>query len=344
MKKFNWGIMGCSTIASSFVEGLRSLPEADIVAVGSRDLNRADSFSKINNIPKAYGSYEELAKDEGIDIVYISTTNNLHKENIILCLNNGKHVLCEKPLTMNYSQSKEVIDLARKKNLFLMEAIWTRFLPSFVKLREILKEGVIGNVKMIQADFGFTNSWGAERRLLNKNLGGGTLMDNGIYLISLPSMVFGKQPDKIESTAHIGDTGVDEYSSYLFSYDSGEMATLSSAIRLSTPQDAVIVGTSGYIDLPEFWHGTKLIINLSNQKPQIVDLPFESTGYNYEAREVMDCIEAGKTESEIMPLQESLDMVQTMGKIRSLWGNVVDEELAQLGSLVQNYSRKEDLP
>lgn len=319
MKKFNWGIMGCSTIAPVFVEGLRSLSDANIVAVGSRDLNRAEVFSRNNKISKHYGSYEELVKDKEIDIIYISTTNDLHKDNILLALNNGKHVLCEKPLTMDYEQSKEVIDLARKKNLFLMEAIWTRFLPIFVKLRELLREKIIGDVKMIRADFGFTNSWGVERRLLNKSLGGGTLMDNGIYPISLPSMIFGKRPDRIESVAHIGKTGVDEYASYLFSYNGGEIAALSSAVRLSTPQDAVLVGTKGYIELPEFWHGTRLILNLNEKKPQIIDLPFESTGYNYEAREVMDCIRGRETESKIMSLKESLEIAKTMEKIRSLW-------------------------
>ena len=320
MKKFNWGILGCSTIASSFIEGLKDLPEANVVAVGSRDLDRAKAFAKDNSIPKYYGSYEELAKDKEIDIIYISTTNDLHKDNILLCLNNGKHVLCEKPLTLNYKQAKEVIDLAKKKNLFLMEGIWTRFLPTFVKLRELLDEKIIGDVKMIRADFGFTNSWGIERRLLNKKLGGGTLMDNGIYPISLPSMIFGKQPDEIKTTTHIGKTGVDEYSCYLLSYNTGEVATLSSTIRLSTPQDAVIIGTKGYIYLPEFWHGKKLIINLNNKKSKVINLPFKSAGYNYEAKEVMECIKRGEKESKIIPLKESLEIAKTMEKIRSQWG------------------------
>ncbi len=319
MKLFNWGILGCSTIAPSFIMGLNYLKEAKVLAVGSRNLERAKQFAKKNKILRYYGSYEELVKNKDIDIIYISTTNDLHKENIILCLNNGKHVLCEKPLTLNYKDTQEVINLAKRKNLFLMEALWTIFLPSFVKLKSILKNKLIGDIKFIRADFGFTNSWGIERRLLNKNLGGGTLMDNGIYPISLASMVFRKQPNQIETVTYIGKTGVDEMSSYLFYYDSGEIANLSSAIKLFTPQNALLVGTKGHIFLPDFWHGNKIIINLNNNKSRIINLPFKSTGYNYEAQEVMDCLKDGKKESEILPLNETLKLAKTMEQIRYKW-------------------------
>ncbi|NCN87150.1 Gfo/Idh/MocA family oxidoreductase [archaeon] len=313
---FNWGFVGCSTILPSFIEGLKTLSNANCYAVASRNLNRAKEFSDKYKISKHYGSYEELVKDKEVDIVYISTTNDLHKENVLLCLNAGKHVLCEKPLTLSYDDTKELVDLAREKNLFFMEGLWTMFLPTFVKLRELIEQKIIGEVKMIRADFGFTNDWGIERRLLNKQLGGGTLMDNGIYPISLPLFIFGIQPDTIQTFCKIGETGVDEYSCYLLSYNSGEVATLSSSIRLSTPQDAIIIGTKGYIVLPDFWHGNKLILYLDNKEKETFNLIYESTGYNYEAKEVMDCIESGKKESEIMNLNKTLEIAKLMNNIR----------------------------
>lgn len=228
--------------------------------------------------------------------------------------------MCEKPFTLNAKEMEEVIHCAKNTKLFLMEAMWTRFLPALVKVRELLRSHVIGEIRQVKADFGFRGEWNPQNRLLNPQLGGGALLDVGIYSASFASMVFGVQPSRISSISYLGETGVDEQYMALFGYPGGKMAALSGAVRTETPHDAWILGTEGYIKIPDFWHAQSVILGLNGMETENFDLPYLGTGYNYEAAEAMSCLRQGKLESDVMPLQESLDIMKTLDQIRAQWG------------------------
>ena len=318
--KIRWGILGTGNIAKQFAQGLTVLPDAELLAVGSRADKTAKKFAKKFNIGRAYPSYEQLANDKEIDVIYISTPHTLHMENTILALNAGRAVLCEKPFAINADQTMKMIDLARKKKLFLMEAMWTRFLPLMSKVRQLLDEEIIGRPEYVQADFGYTCEWNPKHRVLNPDLGGGALLDVGVYCISFASMVFKSEPTSIKSNAHIGKTGVDEQSSMTLSYNDSQTAELECAINKDTPWQALIRGTKGTIKIHRpFWKATAANISIAGKEQQLLEIPLEGNGYNYQVSEVMDCLRAGKTESDIMPLDETLSIMKTMDKIRAQW-------------------------
>lgn len=316
----NWGIMGPGRIAHKFVQALKTIDNAKITAVGSRDKSRAEAFSKQYGIAKSYGSYEELAADPDTDIIYVATPHPFHRDCVKLCLNGGKAVLCEKPFTMNARDTRELVELAREKKLFLMEAMWTRFFPVIKKVRQWLNEGAIGDLQMFRAEFGFGGEHDPKDRLLNPELGGGALLDLGIYPVSFASMIFGRQPETIHSIACIGPTGVDEQCTMIFGYDNGKMASLSVSFRTYLSNEAWIFGTHGNIHIaPEFHRASKAVLIKPNGEEEIFESPYESTGYQFEALEAMDCIRNGRTESEIMPLDESIAVMETLDKMRDQW-------------------------
>jgi predicted dehydrogenase len=315
MRKYKWGILAPGTIANKFAEGLKAIPNAVLYAVGSRDMGRAKTFAEKHGFEKTYGSYRELAEDPNVDIIYVATPHPQHEEAAILCIENGKAVICEKPFAVNAAQVERMIQCARKKNIFLMEAMWTRFLPTVCKARELIKNGAIGNVRLVNADFGFRTDIKEESRLFALAYAGGSLLDVGIYNLSMCSMIYGEQPERIQAHMVKGSTGADEETSLLLSYKGGQSAQLYSAIRLNTMHEAMIIGENGRIELPDYWHGKKLkLINKDGVKE--FDLPFEASGYQFEALEVMRCLEEGKKESSVMPLEESLAIVKTMDRIR----------------------------
>ena len=320
-KIIKWGILGPGRIANSFAKGLKSLPDASIVAVGSRSKERADTFAREYGIAKSYGSYQELANYPEVDIIYIATPHPNHKESALLCLKAGKAVICEKPFTVNAAESEELIKFAREQKLFLTEAMWTRYLPASIKVRELLSAGIIGDIKIVKADSGFICGWDTKSRLLNPELGGGALLDIGVYPISYASMIFNAaEPIKIVSIANIGVTGVDEDFSTIIGYEGGKLSVVSGAIRTTLSNDAWIFGKKGRIHIPDFWHAKSVTLYLEDIGEEIFELPYESTGYNYEAAYAMRCLREGKLESDIMPLEESLQIVKTMDTIRTQWG------------------------
>jgi dihydrodiol dehydrogenase / D-xylose 1-dehydrogenase (NADP) len=256
LKEIKWGIMGTGTIANNFVLGLGFIENAKLYAVASRSIEKAEEFGKKYNASKAYGSYEEMARDKDIDVIYIATPNSQHKANIILCLNNDKAVLCEKPLTINAAEAEEVIKLAKVKKLFLMEGMWSRFFPVMDKVRELLQEGAIGEIRMVNADFGFRREGPREDRKYSLVRAGGALLDVGVYPISFASMIFGEMPNSIKGITHICDTGVDVQSSMLLGYGEDKMAVLSCSINTPTPKEARIIGNKGSILIPDFSRAT----------------------------------------------------------------------------------------
>ena len=310
-----WGILGPGIISTKFANGLQSVPDAKITAVGSRDKERAETFAQEFKVPRAYGSYEEMAADPDVDVVYIGTPHSFHKEHTILCLDAGKHVLCEKPFAINAVEAREMIQAALRNNRFLMEAMWTRFLPAIVKTRELIKAGAIGDVRMIQADFGYRTEVDATSRLFDLALGGGALLDVGIYPLSLAHMILGT-PDHITSMASFGTTGVDEQTAFILGYDRGAMAVLSAAIRTTTQQEAFIMGTKGYIKIHAPWWVPDTLTLKAGFGEGDLSIPYSGNGYNYQAEEVGRCIRENLPESMTLRLSESLTIMRIMDHIR----------------------------
>jgi predicted dehydrogenase len=319
-KTIRWGILGTGAIAHKFATGLNDLDHIELLAVGSRTQASADKFADEFKIERRYSSYEALARDPDVDAIYISTPHPFHKENTLLCLSSGKAVLCEKPFAINAKEALEMISFAKEKKVFLMEAMWTRFLPHMVKVRELLDKDTIGEVRMLEADFGFRTDVNPEGRLFNPELGGGALLDVGIYPVSLAFMLFGA-PVEVKSFARLGTTGVDEEAAMIFSHRQGQLSLLSTAIRLNTPFEATIIGTKGHIRIHSPWWGpSNFTLHVGGKKPRKINVATPLNGYNYEALEVSQCLRDGKLESDIMPLDETLAIMKTLDTIRSQWG------------------------
>jgi len=320
VSKFRWGILGTGAIARQFVRGLRALSEAEVFAVGSRSEASAAKFADKNNIPRRHASYEDLISDPDVDVVYIATPHPLHAENAALCLQAGKAVLCEKPFCVNAAEAEQVVELAREKRLFIMEGMWTRFIPLMEEVRRLVSQRALGEVRMLNADFGFRADLDPASRLFDQKLGGGALLDVGVYCVSFASMILG-QPSGSVGLSHLGETGVDEQASIVLEHEGGRLANLSIGIRTATPQEATIMGTEGYVRIhAPWWRPKSMTIYRPGEESETVDAPVSGNGFNYEAAEVMRCLEAGKTESDVMPLEETVSVMRTMDRIRAAWG------------------------
>lgn len=318
--KIHWGILGTGRIARRFALGLHSLSDARLVAVGSRSSRAAEQFGAEFRVPHCYPTYEELVRDPEVDVIYVATPHSLHKENTLLALGAGKVVLCEKPFTINAREAAEVIAFARTRKLFLMEAMWTRCFPLMARLRELLAQQAIGELRMLTADFGFRAGYEEEPRLFDRALGGGSLLDVGVYPVSLASMLFGR-PQGVNSLAHLGPTGVDEAAAIVLSHPQGQLAVLSSAVRVDTAQEAVLYGTHGRIRIhPPWWRPTAMTLSVEGLAEELLEFPLVGNGYQYEAAEAMKCLRAGKHESELIPLEETHQVMQTLDAIRYQWG------------------------
>ncbi len=328
MPDVKWGIIGCGGIAATFVSSLRALEEGSVLAGASRTPGRALAFATKHGIARSYTDYESLVSDPDIDAVYVATTHNFHHDNVRLCLEHGKHVLCEKPLTLNATQAKELAGLAKAKNLFLMEALWTRFLPAIQQLQQLLAEGMIGDVQMVKADFCIGQRLPAKHRLRNKALAGGALLDLGIYPISMASIVYGRPPVSIQGSAIMDKkTGVDEISEYRLDYGDGQTAELSASYSKKAPVDAVITGSNGFIRIPHFLGANELQIHRNGQPAEVLNFPYgDGEHFKYEIAHAMECIAAGQTESDIMPLSKTIEIMETMDTLRRQWNLVYPDE------------------
>nr|WP_314465373.1 Gfo/Idh/MocA family oxidoreductase [uncultured Clostridium sp.] len=318
MKKIAWGIIGLGNIANKFADALIEMNEVELKGVASRNKDKSEIFGKKYGLitDKCYGSYDELVKDKDIEAIYIAVPHILHKDISILCLKNGKSVLCEKPVAMNENEIKEVINIATEHKTFFMEAMKTRFLPVNQKVKQWINEGRIGDVRLLQADFGFKAQFDPENRLFNKELGGGSLLDVGIYNVSYSSYIFGTSPTSIDSNKFIGKSGVDESASVILSYEDGKQALLYSAINLDTIRTANIIGTKGRIGIPRFSNADTayIIINDTEEK---IHIPIDINGMEYQVREVVKCINKGEIQSDIMSWNDSIETMKIMDRIRS---------------------------
>lgn len=320
MEKIRWGILATGGIARKFAEDLQHVPDAELVAVGSRTQESAEAFARQYGVPRAYGSYEALAEDPDVDIVYVASLHPGHREHVLLCLNGGKAVLNEKPFTVNADETEELIRTARDRGLFLMEAMWTRYLPAIRQVRTWIAEGRIGEVRAMNANFGYHGERDLDGRLLNPDKAGGALLDVGIYPVSFASMIFGQQPEQIAAQAFLGETGVDEHNAMLFSYPGGKSATLNSAVQLQLNNFCDIFGTKGSIHVPNFWMARSAVLNVNGEEAETYTYDGERFGYAFEAEEAGRCLREGLLESPDMPLDETLAIMRTMDEIRRQWG------------------------
>lgn len=329
-KKIRWGILATGAIAKQFAEGLAVLPDAELAAVGSRSQAGADAFGDAYKVPRRHGSYEALANDPEVDIIYVATPHSMHKDNSLMCLEAGKHVLCEKPFTINQAEARVVVEKAREKGLFLMEGMWTRFIPAVVKARELIAAGAIGEVRMVQSHFGFRAEPDDAGRLTDPALGGGSLLDVGVYPIAFSYMIFGGKPERIVSMAALGKDNIDEQAAFLLGYPGGRIAVCTSAVATVTPWDTFVLGTTGMIKVhAPFWTSERVSILREEQPDEVYDCPRGGNGFNCEAAAVMECLRAGKTEHPWMPLNETLDIMGTMDEIRAQWGLKYPMELTR---------------
>ena len=357
-----WGILGTGRIAGRFAQALREIEDARLLAVGSRRRATAEAFARRHRVESAYGGYAQLAADPDLDVVYVASPHALHREHSLLCLEAGRAVLCEKPFALNATEAREVVASARSGGLFCMEAMWTRFLPAMRCLTELVDGGAIGEVRMVTAQLGFPSEPDPTSRLFDPALGGGALLDLGVYPLALASQLLG-QPVEVASEATLGATGVDEQSALLLRYEGGRIASLGASLRNLALNEAYIAGSTGQIRV----HGPlnqpqaltitpapsgpppgasrlldrlrrqpalgSLAARLAHYRRQVcpagartVHAPFAGNGLRYQAAEAMRCLRAGLTESTTMPLDESIAILETMDTARRQWGLVYPQE------------------
>ncbi|MBL7783498.1 MAG: Gfo/Idh/MocA family oxidoreductase [Saprospiraceae bacterium] len=325
MDTIRWGIIGPGKIARKFADDLRLVPGAQVHAVASTSLERAQAFASEYGAPHAFGRYEDIVHCPGLDIVYVATPHVLHTENALLCLENGIPVLCEKPFAMNSAEARRMVAAARRNRVFLMEALWSRFIPAVDKAMQLMEEGAIGTVHTVKSDFGFMLPFDQHSRIYDKALGGGSLLDIGIYPALLSLFVFGKpDAEDVLAAATFTRTEVDESCAFTFRYPNNKLAIGHSTVAATTPVEAWLYGTEGTIYLhPRWHHSQKLTVSKYEGRQEIkhdIDLPYEGWGYSFEAAHVMQCLREQRLESDLIPLDFTLDLVETLDVIREKIG------------------------
>jgi predicted dehydrogenase len=319
IREIRWGIMGAGHMAAKFASDLPRVPGARLAAVGSLSLQRAEAVAQPYSGARAFGSYEALAASPDVDIIYVATRNPRHCPCTYLALNSGKPVLCEKPFALNASEARQMIDLARERKLFLMEAMWTRFFPAVREMMQLIQAGAIGQPRMINVNFGYAGEPDPKGRLLNPALGGGTLMDVGVYAIALANMLFGS-PDQVRSFADMGATGVDEALAILMQFAGGQLATCNCSITLHTFKEADIIGTTGRFRIHEpCWKPHTVSLIYHGKEPRVFSHPYHGLGYQFEIAEVMRCLREGLLECPIMPLNDTLAVMEIVDACRDQW-------------------------
>lgn len=312
-----WGILGPGRIAHKFVQDLRTLPDAQLYAVASSDQQRADAFAQEYDIPHAFGTYEDLLSLPDLDVVYVATPHVKHYENVMMLLNGGIRVLGEKPFAMNGGQVREMVTTARTKGVFLMEALWSRFMPGIQHALQLAQSGAVGKVVSVKADFGFKAPFAPENRLFNKELGGGSLLDIGIYPLFLSYLILGN-PTKVKAMASFGATGVDEQCGMVLSYGDGQVALLDSTLQAKTDCVGIIQGETGQIRIHSRFHETTAVtLQPEDGAPITVTFDRQTHGYDYEAQHVMDCLAEGRTESPLWSLDDSLNLINLLDAVRA---------------------------
>lgn len=316
LKTINWAIIGLGNIAHKFATDLLTIDGAKLYAVASRTQEKADVFASKYNATKAYDSYEALVLDKNIDAVYIATPHALHKENTLLCLENGIAVLCEKPFAMNAQEVAQMIAKAKEKNVLLMEALWTYFLPHYQYVLEAIENKTFGKVVKIEADFGFYRAFDDDTRLFNKSLGGGSLLDIGIYPIFAALSTLGT-PKNMEAKATYFDNGADSSCDMIFEYDEAT-AHLKSTLLTDTATQAIFYCEHGTIKINTMFHMPTTVTIITEGKEETINFNYKTIGYNYEAIHFNNLLRQGKTESDIMTFEFSEKLIETLDQVRNI--------------------------
>jgi predicted dehydrogenase len=312
-----WGIVGPGGIAAQFAKDLPLVAGAELAAVGSRSAETAAAFAERYGFARAHGSYADLAADPEVDVVYIATPHAQHFDAALRCIEAGKAVLVEKPITLDLAAAARLVQAARTNNVFLMEAMWMRFNPAVRKIHELVEEGAIGWVSAIHADFGLQGPFEPEHRLRNPRLGGGALLDLGVYPINLAHLIMGA-PAAVHAWAHLTPEGVDENTGVLLGWQPGAVGALTCSINGESRNAASITGTDGRIDLPPgFFVPRSFVLNRPGRDPETFEFPFEGNGYQFEAAEVQRCIQAGELESPLMSHATTLEIMGLLDTIRA---------------------------
>ena len=315
-KQVRWGILGTGKIARAFATALRDVPDAQLAGVASRSHDKAEAFGAEFGAAAAYGSYEELAAASDIDLVYIATPHPQHAANALLVLGAGKGALVEKAFTVNRREAEEVVALARAKGLFLMEAMWTRYLPALSEVKRIVASGEIGEVSQVVADFGFTANFGPEHRVFNPALGGGALLDLGIYPLSIAASLLGPVAS-VKAQAQMGPTGVDVQTGFTLTHEGGGMSVCSCSFLARTPGELTVSGTRGHVRMNTMFHRARSVtVALEDGSTRTIDTPYLGNGYVHEAIEAQRCFQAGLLESPGMTQDETLALMGVMDEIR----------------------------
>ncbi len=323
---FRWGIIGCGKIAQKFADDLMNVPGAVLHAVASRDLAKAQAFARPYDCPHAFGSYQEMVSSGLVDVIYIATPHAQHHENTLLCLEAGIPVLCEKAFAINASMVKEMIQKSQEKQVFLMEAIWTRFHPAIQQIESLIAADTIGKIVHIVADFGFLADYKPEERLFNPALTGGSLMDIGIYPLFISKLLLGK-PTEVKAVGVLAPTGVDMNLSVAMAFGSGATASLFSTFAAQTDTTCTIYGTKGKIYIHSRFHETLgFTLQLTGEEPQSIATERLGWGYGYEALDVQRCLAENRVENDKLPLQFSLELMELMDEIRRQIGLTYPQE------------------
>ena len=315
-KRFNWGILGPGRIANQFAEGLKVIEDASLFAIGSKNLERGQAFAKKYQAEKVYNSYEALVNDPEVDAVYIATPHRFHFDQILLCLNAGKPVLCEKPLTVNAAETKELVKVAIAKNTFLMEAFWTVYLPIYAQVRQWLNEKVIGDLRLMDSTLGINVPKAHDDRWLNPELAGGTLLDMGVYPISVSQWVMGREPQSFSAKAYMGKTGVDELTAVILKYENGVISTFSSNFISDDANNFYIYGSKGHICIHgPYWGASRATLVCGGQELTVTK-PLSGGGFEFETEEAMRCFRQGLLESPLMTHAQTVAKMSLMDSIR----------------------------
>jgi predicted dehydrogenase len=329
--EIRWGVVGPGRIAESVLPDFAEVDGARVVAVASRSADRARAFADRHGVERAHGSYAAIVDDPDVDVLYVATPHPQHHAVALAALRAGKALLVEKAFTATLPGAQEVVDLARRSGVFVMEAMWTRFQPAVVVLRELVAEGAIGEVRSVQADLGVTRAYDPADRLFDLALGGGALLDLGVYVVSFAQMLLGA-PGTVTATGSRFPSGADAEAVLLLGWDDGRSATLTTSLRNALPGQARVFGTEGWVDvLPRFHHPDTIVLHRAGGEPEILTRPPLGRGYASELVEVTGCLRAGRTESAVMPLADTLAVQRVLVEAAAQLGVVHEEDPGVLG-------------
>jgi predicted dehydrogenase len=331
-ERIRWGIAGTGMIARAFARDLALVDDAELVAVGSRSAAGAAEFGAAFGVPRRHASYEALAEDDEVDVVYVASPHTSHLEHTLLFLDAGRHVLCEKPMAVNAAQARVMATAAEASGRFLMEAVWSRFTPAYRELRTLVTAGAIGEVLLVEAEFGFRATFDPAHRLFNPDLAGGSVLDIGIYPVQLAHLLLGT-PAEVTAAGVLGASGVDEHVVAVLRHASGALAVATSSLRADLPGTARIIGTAGSLEFPtSMWAPETLVVrgpaaatriggeDAPPAPPRRLDLPLIGSGLHYQVRHVHDRLRAGHLDSDVMPPAESILIAETLDRIRAVLG------------------------